>query len=360
MNTFPGSTLRLDRNEGTFLLPPAPREELRQLVGSLDFHLPPDPQARELRQTLGRSLRVSPEALLPFNHQGECLSRIRLSFPTPPRVLLLESSSPCAERIASWGGEIRRFSLTLRGEELAFDEERFLDEMARFSPQVVYLDCPNDPTGFRIPGATLARLASLCPSASFFVVDESYGEFAEETTLPLFQKGRAPKRLVALRSFAYAWGLSALQAGYALLGDEARARLEALPMEPLDGLNQALLAHLVGHYEEWMSSRVYSVRYLRDELVRRTGGLTGWKAFPSEGPFVLLHHQESRRGTLEKALSLRGIQVCFPSLPWDGTWLRVSIGREEELRRLLEVLEEIGEEPLPALTSREVEQAASA
>ena len=342
MNTLAASeTLRLDRNEGNFLLPPAPREELRQLAGSLDYHRTPDPQSRELRSALSRFLQVPAQTLQVFNHQGEFFARLRLAFPTPPRVLALDSASSNLERLSLWGCDVRRVTLKQEGRVFSFDEDAFLDEIARFSPEVILLDTPNDPTGLRISSEVLCRLVGLCPSTSLFVVDESYGEFAEASLLTSFAPKGIPDKLVVLRSFSYAWGLSALQACYSIWGNQARDLVERTPGlgEPLDGLNQAFLSHLVNHYEEWMNSRVYSIRYLRDELVRRVREIPRWEAFPSEGSFVLLRGTDVTRSDLEATLQNQGIQVFFPDrFPEDATWLRVSVGKEEEIRRLLSVL----------------------
>ncbi len=78
------------------------------------------------------------------------------------------------------------------------------------------------------------------------------------------------------------------------------------------------IAKILLHYREWMESRVYSIRYMRDRFVESMARIPGWEAFPSDGNFVLLRttaEERFARSLFERA----GIRVKFLNdLPWEG------------------------------------------
>jgi histidinol-phosphate aminotransferase len=78
---------------------------------------------------------------------------------------------------------------------------------------IVFLANPGNPTGTRIPASEIRRLRDALRADILLVIDEAYGEFAD-------QAGRASIRLVergdtvVLRTFSKAYGLAGLRVGW--------------------------------------------------------------------------------------------------------------------------------------------------
>lgn len=101
-----------------------------------------------------------------------------------------------------------------------------------------------------------------------------------------------------------------------------------------------------------MESRVLSLRYIRERFVETVNRLPGgWYAAPSEGNFVLVRAPRERV-LVEEDMRQAGVRVrFFDDLPWEGCWMRVTIGREEDMRTVVDAFSrmtmmDVSSEPL--------------
>ena len=79
---------------------------------------------------------------------------------------------------------------------------------------------PNDPTGHYLPASELGRLLAVLPERVYVLLDEALVHFqdAEEIDACLRLVDAFP-RLLVVRTFSKAYGLSGLRAGYAVGSD---------------------------------------------------------------------------------------------------------------------------------------------
>jgi histidinol-phosphate aminotransferase len=168
-------------------------------------------------------------------------------------------------------------------------------------------------------------------------VDEAYGEFATETVLPGVATRGIPRQAVLVRTLSKAWGLAGLRLGYAVARPEMIEKMDAVRSPFNVGVWPQAAAKLLLSFDEWMESRVLSLTYIRDRFVEAVNGLgKGWIAAPSEGNFVLVHTPQER-GLVQEVLRQAGLCVkFFDDLPWKGCWMRVTVGKEEDMRRVVE------------------------
>lgn len=111
--------------------------------------------------------------------------------------------------------------------------------------RVVVICNPNDPTGTYLESAALEQFLSALPQDVHVLLDEAYAQFQdrEPEDAALRLTDRFP-RLLAIRTFSKAYGLSGLRAGYAVGSAEAAALLEAIaPALGINALTQAALVH---------------------------------------------------------------------------------------------------------------------
>jgi histidinol-phosphate/aromatic aminotransferase/cobyric acid decarboxylase-like protein len=83
-----------------------------------------------------------------------------------------------------------------------------------------------------------------------------------------------------------------------------------------------------------MEGRVYAISYIRDRFVEEVNRIAGWQAFESASNFVAVRAPLQRQ-QLEEFLLQQGIHVKFISVPWEGTWMRVTVGKESEMQLLI-------------------------
>ncbi|WP_428325856.1 histidinol-phosphate transaminase [Nitrosopumilus sp.] len=75
--------------------------------------------------------------------------------------------------------------------------------------QILYLDSPNNPTGFQFSKTQLESLIKKFDG--LIIIDEAYGEFGDSSTVSLTKKY---ENLIVVKTFSKAFGLAGLRLGY--------------------------------------------------------------------------------------------------------------------------------------------------
>lgn len=332
--------IRLDKNENPFPLPPSPREELRQILSDVSLNRYPDPEARGLRAALADYCGFPAENIIVGNGGDEILYLLLMAFGGPgARALTLEPTfSEYYHLFNIFNVQQKKVFLREETDGFSIDEEGLLDAIGTFSPHLTMIDCPNNPTGMTLSSPFLEEIIRLSPGVT--LIDEAYVEFSEGSILDCYRGRELPEGTIVLRTLSKAWGLAGLRVGYAVCDPLTRDRLDRIrPPYNINSLSQAAARTVLG-YREWMESRVYSLRYIRDNFVEQVNRIEGWKAFPSQSNFVLLKGPDNE-GHISEALLQNRIElkkVEWPGL--GGTCLRVTVGKEEEMTALLRVIQD--------------------
>ena len=74
--------------------------------------------------------------------------------------------------------------------------------------QILYLDSPNNPTGFQFSKTQLESLIKKFDG--LVIIDEAYGEFGDSSTVSLTKKY---DNLIVVKTFSKAFGLAGLRIG---------------------------------------------------------------------------------------------------------------------------------------------------
>jgi histidinol-phosphate aminotransferase len=204
---------------------------------------------------------------------------------------------------------------------------------------LVYVCNPNNPTGTIVTGNDLAAFVARVPPSALILVDEAYHHFVEN---PRYRSALelAPRtpNLVVARTFSKIYGLAGMRLGYAVGSPSVIARLNEYAS--WDNVNAAVLAAARASLEdrELVPQRRKTLngtrRWLCGELSRG-----GHPYIPSEANFVMINTHGDVAPVIQ-AFRQRGIHVGrrFASMP---NWLRISIGRREEMEAFASALREI-------------------
>jgi len=202
---------------------------------------------------------------------------------------------------------------------------------------------PNNPTGPAVRPEELEAFLDRVPPHVVVVVDEAYREFvrpAEGDGPGAIVDGvdlqRRRPNVVAMRTFAKAYGLAGFRVGY-LVADEAIAaavRACALPFGVSSVAQAAAVASL--QREPELFERVGAIVAERARVV---GGLAeqGWGVPEAQGNFVWLPLGD-RSGEFAAAAEEAGVMVR----PFAGDGVRVTIGEPAANDVLLRVAAEFG------------------
>ena len=327
--------VRLSSNENP--LGPSPRvvEALREEAARA--HLYPDGGSTRLRDALGFWLGVPPEWLIAGNGADEILALIaRAAFEPGDEIVMPQ---PAFE---PYGIETRLagavpIEVPLRGYETDLDAM-----LERVTPRAkaIFLCTPHNPATTMIRSRALDRfLAALGDDGPLVVLDEAYRDFcdAPETPDGVALARRLP-HLIAVRTFSKIAGLAGLRVGYAVAQPEVIGWLNRVraPFNVNRFAQVAAVAALEDrdHLERSRALVLSERPRLLAELARR-----GCPAPASQSNFLLPKVGE-QAGSLRAALFEAGILVRDGAAVGFPGHLRISIGRPEDNRRLLEVVDQ--------------------
>ncbi|MBU2330769.1 MAG: histidinol-phosphate transaminase [Gammaproteobacteria bacterium] len=218
-----------------------------------------------------------------------------------------------------------------------------LDAMAAAideNTRVVFVANPNNPTGTWFDAAALGGFLARVPEHVLVVLDEAYIEYAEGQELPdgLAFLADYPNLLVS-RTFSKAYGLAALRVGYAISSPVIADVLNRV-RQPFNVNSLALTA---------ACAALDDVDYLLASRKANDAGMlqleTGFRQLglewiPSRGNFIAVDF--ARDATpINQALLREGVIVRPMAGYGMPTFLRISIGTEQENARFLDVLRQV-------------------
>ncbi|TFC78697.1 aminotransferase class I/II-fold pyridoxal phosphate-dependent enzyme [Cryobacterium cheniae] len=231
------------------------------------------------------------------------------------------------------------------------DHGHDLPEMAtRITAQTraVIICSPNNPTGTIVTADEFESFMAVVPSDLLVILDEAYCEFVTDPEavngLPLLS--RFPN-LVVLRTFSKAYGLAGLRVGYAL-GPVAvldAARSTAIPLSVTGVAVAAAIASLDA--SDQLMRRVRALTERRDRVWRLLGE-QGWSIPAPQGNFIWL---PTAQDTTDIADVLSAVGLIVRPFP-EG--IRISIGEEESVEKLLGICADIVDDLPPGHPARKL------
>ena len=193
---------------------------------------------------------------------------------------------------------------------------------------------PNSPTGTLVPLRALEALAGELRGP--LIIDEAYVDFAEENALALATRGR----VVVTRSLSKSYSLAGIRFGYAV-ADPALVK-ELVKVKDSYNCDALSLVTATAALEDQDYLRQTRARILvtRARLAQALPQL-GFEVCPSQANFLWCRHpSESTRHIFEE-LRQRKILVRYMAYEGYGDGLRISIGGDADIDRLLAELKSI-------------------
>jgi histidinol-phosphate aminotransferase len=204
---------------------------------------------------------------------------------------------------------------------------------------MVYVCNPNNPTGTIVEGQDLEAFIRSVPNTAVVLVDEAYHHFVENPKYKsALDLSKRYDNVVVARTFSKIYGMAGMRLGYAVASPSNAALLQS--HSSWNNTSQAGLAMGIAALSDPnvvadQRRRINDARrWLCAELVR-----DGRHFIPSETNFVMIDVGGDVVPVAQRFRE-RGVQVGrkFPSMP---NWLRVSIGKPEDMRAFVEALRDV-------------------
>jgi histidinol-phosphate aminotransferase len=324
--------VKLNTNENPF--GPSPRA-LQAVRGEATdtLRLYPDPQATALRAALASYHQVRPEQVFVGNGSDEVLAHVFAALLKHEAPLLFPDIT-----YSFYPVYCRLFGIAC--ETVPLDSAmRIRVADYRRPAGALILPNPNAPTGVALTRAEIATLLADHRHAPV-VIDEAYVDFGAETAIPLVA---SHPNLVVVQTMSKSRALAGLRVGYAI-GDadliEGLTRVkDSFNSYPLGRPAQAGAIASLQDEAYFQQSRARVIEG-RERLARGLVRL-GFEVLPSAANFVFTRHGAHQGAALAAALRQRAVIVRHFSAPRTADYLRITVGTDAQIDRLLSALSDI-------------------
>lgn len=335
----PASLVELGSNENPYGPSPRVRDAVAGVLGEL--HRYPDPRGGDLKRALAGRYGVDPAQIVLGNGSHELLMQLAQVFAGPGVDVVMSQYGFAVFAIAAQAVGARARVAPALPRDAAMPRGHDLDAMlAAITPatRLVYLANPNNPTGTWFPRDTFAAFLARVPRHAVVVVDEAYAELADApdyaSALALLD---ACPNLVVTRTFSKAHALAGLRIGYAIADRGLAAVLERVR----ESFNLGVVSLAAARAALDDESHLRATAALNTgQRARLAAALRerGWPVSPSQANFLLVEFG-ARTADIEAGLLARGV-VLRPMAGYGlPDCLRITVGTEDENRRLLAALD---------------------
>jgi histidinol-phosphate aminotransferase len=323
-----GDVIKLNTNENPY--PPSPLvfAAVAQALTGDRLRKYPDRVGTHFRQVAGRVLDVDPDGILIGNGSDDVLTILTRAFVGEGGLVVSPSPSYLLYRTLA---ELQN----ARFQSVPYTPSWGLPRPWPLpGANITYVANPNSPSGTSVSLAELEHLADQVRGP--VVVDEAYADFADGDALPLARAGR----IIVTRSLSKSYSLAGVRFGFAVAAPKVVSHLvKVKDSYNCDVLSLAAAAAAVEDQDYMRSTRAKLVT-TRARLQRELAGL-GFDVTPSQANFVWARRGDRPVRPIFEELKRRAILVRYMAYEGYGDGLRISVGTDAEIDRLLEELRAI-------------------
>ena len=315
--------VKLNTNENPY--PPSPQvfDAVRDALTGDRLRKYPEPTGKSFRVAAGEVLGVDPDGIVVGNGSDDILT------------ILTRTFVPEGGKLASPTPSYVLYKTLADIQGATIETAPFADDWTLPSPwpirraNLTFLANPNSPSGSVIRPDAVEQFAAEVDGP--LVLDEAYADFAETNGLGLL--GRVPN-LIITRSFSKYYGLAGVRFGFALTDPATACQLNKVK----DSYNCDVLA-LAAATAAIRDQAYYAD--VRAKIVATRGRLTaaltglGFRVTPSHANFVWCRHPDRPHKPVYEALKQRNVLIRHMTYPDYGDGLRISVGTDAEIDRLL-------------------------
>ncbi len=210
------------------------------------------------------------------------------------------------------------------------DPKALLDLARRENARLIYFANPDNPMGSWLTAGTVSRMIADLPPQALLMLDEAYGEFAPQGTLPPIDVKNP--QVLRFRTFSKAYGMAGMRVGYAIgHRDMIQAFDKVRNHFGVTRLGQQAAIAALGD-QDHLRHVIGQVTAARQEIARiaTANGLT---ALPSASNFVSIdcgRDGEYAKRVLD-ALLARDVFVRMPGVAPLNRCIRVTVGMAVDL-----------------------------
>lgn len=324
--------IKLNTNENPY--PPSPKViSAIKSAAKAKLQLYPSPTADELRTEIGSVYGLTKDQVFVGNGSDEVLAFSFMAFFEPGNVIRYPDITYSFYPVYAKLYDISYEEVPLN-KDFTLPIEAFFD-----STGGVILPNPNAPTSIYAELGEIEAIVKNNPN-QVVIIDEAYIDFATESATSLISKY---DNLLVVQTTSKSRSLAGLRVGLAL-GNESLINALIRIKDSFNSytLDQLALAGAKAAFEDqtYFKKTTYKIIKTREQTVKGIKQL-GFHVLPSQANFIFVTHESYQAQDLYVALQDAGVLVRYFNQPKVNNYLRITIGKEEEMKHLLDKLKQI-------------------
>lgn len=364
--------IKINANENPYPPSPKVKEALKSFIDKNieKIGLYPDPDSIQLHKAIAKMLNQtggvlcrancikkedgsievepSPEDKIPFtvtedmiytgNGSDEVLSFVFYAFFDSDKKLISPEHSYSFYPVYCGFYDIPRIPV-----ELNSDWSLKLDKMVQLANEndssVIFAN-PNAPTSLGVSREEIRKMLEKAPKNRVFVVDEAYVDFGGESVIPLLQDF---KNLVVVRTFSKSLCGAGLRSGYIVANPElvqavtvVKNSLNHFPMDAITQVASVSTCEDVQYYVE-CAKKICATRKKFVSFLENMG----YNVLDSKTNFVFVKKDGLDGKKAYEIIKENGILVRRFDTPGIEEYLRITIGTDEQMEKLISIMEKL-------------------
>ena len=278
---------------------------VREAMARVPIERHPDPEARELRETLAVRLHLSGEQVIVGNGSLELIRAVAIAYVREDDTALVIGPTFGEYRVAAqvMGARIEQIDASASA-DFRLDVDAVAAHVAAERPRIAFVCNPNNPTGGYLTRDQIAKLLA-ASDETLWVLDEAFVAFADGAWSSV-ELLRRFENLVVMHSMTKDYAIPGLRLGYAAAHPDVIAAL-AKVRAPWSVNSFAQAAGLAALSDEvFLRETLGQIRAASSEL-RGAISQLGWRVMPSAVHFFLV--EVGAASTFRSSLAGQGCLV---------------------------------------------------
>jgi histidinol-phosphate aminotransferase len=226
------------------------------------------------------------------------------------------------------------------GNTFRYDFDGIKQMVDELQPKILLVASPNNPTGNALTPDEMERLVDMVPQSTILLVDEAYASFLSNDASYIKTLIEKHPNIIISRTLSKFYGLPGLRMGFGFIGKgeemENFAKYANMYLG-YDRLSEEIAITALksdSHYRKIAQV----MQEAREMYTRELGALPGFKVYQSFANFILVKYPIALKPALQKAMADESYKVKFMNEPGIDTHMRITLGRQEQNRRVCDII----------------------
>ena len=326
------NVIKLNTNENPY--PPSPKVTAAlQALETDPLRKYPDPAAQRLTDAIADFYGLKPEQVFVGVGSDDVLAMCFLTFFNSQKPILFPDITYSFYDV--WAD---LFRIPYECQPLNDRFEIVKEDYYRENGGVIFPN-PNAPTGELLSLEAIEDILKHNQDV-VVIVDEAYIDFGGGSALPLLERY---ENLLVVQTFSKSRSMAGMRIGYALGSETLISTLEAVK-NSYNSYTMDAIALAVGEAsirdEDYFQQTCRKVSTTRDRSAEALRAL-GFTVLPSLTNFLFVTHPNKKAPDIFAALREKGIFIRYFKLPRIDNYLRITVGTDEQMDKLIAALKEI-------------------